>query len=153
MFRGEYHNIVDGKGRLSIPAKFRETLSSEHEGSLVITRGLDPCLWLYPGDTWKRNEEQLAKLNPFDSKARALVRGFLSCSVECELDKQGRVVLSPVLRKAVGIEREVVVVGLLNRVEIWDRATYLQMNSQAVGSMDALAQVVSDKDDLPDLTL
>jgi len=153
MFRGEYHNIIDEKGRLSIPAKFREQFASEHEGQPVLTRGLDACLWLYPGDTWKRNEEQLSRLNPFDSKARMLVRGFLGSTEECEIDKQGRIVVSPVLRKAAGLGRNVVVVGLLNRIEIWDRDEYEKHRTQALASMDSLAQMLSEKGSAGDFSL
>jgi MraZ protein len=153
MFRGEYHNIIDEKGRLSIPAKFREQFASEHEGAPVVTRGLDACLWLYPGDTWKKNEEQFSRLNPFDARARMLVRGFMGSSEECELDKQGRIVVSPVLRKAAGLGRNVVVVGLLNRIEIWDRDEYEKHRTQAMASMESLAQMLSDKDSATDLSL
>ena len=153
MFRGEYHNLVDDKGRLSIPAKFRELISSQHVGPLVVTLGLDPCLWLYPGDTWKKNEEQLSRLNPFDADARQLVRAFLGSSEECDLDKQGRIVISPVLRRAAGLNRNVVLVGLLNRVEIWDKEKYESYRNQAAGSLESLAQKLSDKGSNPDLTL
>jgi MraZ protein len=153
MFRGEHHNIIDDKGRLSIPAKFREQLTAEHEGLPVLTRGLDNCLWLFPGETWKRNEEQLSHLDPFDANARMLVRVFLGSSVECEIDKQGRIAISPVLRKAAGLDRNVVVVGLLNRIEIWDREKYEQQQVLTNSSFEALAQKVSEKGTLPDLTL
>jgi MraZ protein len=153
MFRGEYHNLIDEKGRLSIPAKFREQFAAEHEGVPVLTRGLDNCLWLYPGETWKRNEEQLSHLNPFDVNARMLVRGFLGSSVECEIDKQGRIAVSPVLRKAVGLDRNVVVVGVLNRIEIWDREKFEQQRMLATGSLESLAQKLSEKGNIPDLTL
>jgi MraZ protein len=153
MFRGEYHNIIDEKGRLSIPAKFREQFTTEHEGVPVLTRGLDNCLYLYPGDTWKKNEEQLSRLNPFDAKSRKLITGFMGSSEECEFDKQGRIAVSPVLRKAANLSRNVAVVGLLNRIEIWDREAYEKYRGEAVASLETLAQMLSDKGGTPELTL
>jgi MraZ protein len=153
MFRGEYHNLIDEKGRLSIPAKFREQLSSEHEGLPVLTRGFDKCLWLYPGDTWKNNEEQLSQLNQLDGNARKLMSAFVSSGMDCEIDKQGRIVVSPVLRKAVGIDRNVTVVGVLNRIEIWDREKFEERRSEAMASLESLAQSLADKGGLPGLKL
>lgn len=154
MFRGEFHNLLDDKGRLSIPAKLRDQIAEVSQpGPLVITLGLDDCLWIYPNDTWKRNEEQLARLSVLDTKSRVFVRAFTASKGESEIDKQGRVVLPPLLRETAKLEREVVLVGALNRIEVWDRDRWKEARTTAAQSMRSIAQDLADRGMLPDLML
>jgi MraZ protein len=154
MFRGEFHNLLDDKSRLSIPSKFRDLLAQAHEpGPLVISVGLDQCLWLYPNDTWKRNEEQLSRLSVLDADAREFVRAFLGLSIECEVDKQGRIVVPQVLRDAACLDRNVVLVGVLNRIEVWDREKWKAAQASSVQNLARLSQKLADKGHLPELTL
>ncbi|GAB2543016.1 division/cell wall cluster transcriptional repressor MraZ [Gracilibacillus alcaliphilus] len=115
MFMGEYQHNIDTKGRIIVPAKFREGLGEQ----FVITRGLDQCLFAYPMDEWRQLEEKLKKLPLTKKDARAFTRFFFSGAVECELDKQGRINIPAPLRKYADIEKECAVIGVSNRVEFW----------------------------------
>ena len=117
MFMGEYNHTIDAKGRLIIPAKFRELLGEE----FVLTKGLDGCLSVYPMDEWKAFEEKLRALPLTNKNARTFSRFFVAGATMCELDKQGRILVPQALREFAGLEKEVVITGNLNKVEIWSR--------------------------------
>lgn len=137
MFRGEFNHTIDAKGRLIIPAKFREKLGEE----FIITKGLDGCLSVYPEEEWKRFEENLTALSLIKKENRQLTRFFVAGASECELDKQGRILVPVPLRKFAELDKEVVLVGMLNRVEIWDKQRYLDSE---VDDMDEVAERMAD---------
>ena len=114
MLLGEYQHSLDEKGRLIIPAKFREDLGE----NFVITRGLDNCLFAYPLVQWKTIEEKVKELPTSQAETRAFVRMFFSGAVEAELDKQGRIIIPQHLREHARIERDVYVIGVSTKVEI-----------------------------------
>lgn len=116
MFFGEYSHKIDDKGRLAIPVKFRSQLGK----GAVVTRGLDSSLFLFPKEEWDKLAERLARLPLGKSGSRALSRLMLAGAMEAELDKQGRIVLPDYLRTYASMEKEVVVAGLYDRVELWD---------------------------------
>ncbi len=145
MFRGIFHNSVDDKGRTSIPARFREQIRDGHETPLVLTLGFDQCLFLYPMDAWKKIEEKLAALDTLNSEVRQFQRTILKATDEVEMDQQGRIVISPVLRKEAGIHKSVVIVGMLHRIEIWDKEKYENYHAQTTQSLELLGQKLSDK--------
>lgn len=120
MFIGEYRHAVDEKGRLAVPAKFRDDLKQ----GAVVTRGIDDCLFLYTKKEWKVLAEKLASLPIGQSKSRAFSRLMLAGAMDVSLDKQGRVILPDYLRKYSGIKKKVAVAGLYNRLEIWDGAKW-----------------------------
>lgn len=120
MFRGRYENTIDQKGRILVPSKFRELLSSNYDEKLIITN-FDECLWAYPFKEWQEIEEKVSKLPQFKPEVRALQRVFISAATECPLDKQGRVLIPPPLREYAAIERDVVFVGMVKRIEIWSK--------------------------------
>ena len=117
MFMGEYQNSIDDKARVIIPAKFRDELGYH----FVMTRGLDHCLFLYSADEWSKFEERLKDLPVADKDARAFIRNFYAGACECELDKQGRICIPENLRKHANISKELVTIGTMNRVEIWEK--------------------------------
>lgn len=117
MFMGEYSHSIDTKGRLIIPTRFREILGDE----FVVTRGLDGCLFVYPNSDWKNLEEKLRTLPLTNSNARKLTRFFLAGATICELDKQGRILLPQTLREFAHLEKDVILTGISNRIEIWDK--------------------------------
>lgn len=117
MFKGTYRHRIDPKGRLPVPAAFRRALPEADKG-LVLT-ALDGCLAAYPLAEWARLEAQLAQLPAFSKPVKALSRLLLSRAVDCELDVQGRILVPPALRAAAALSGEVVVVGVLNRFELW----------------------------------
>lgn len=122
--KGEYQHTLDAKGRLFIPAKLREELGD----SFVVTKGLDECLFLYPMDAWKALEDKIRQL-PM-SKSRNLQRFFLSAAADVTVDKQGRIVVPPVLRSHAKLVHDVTIIGVLDRAEIWDRQKWDEYNGQ-----------------------
>ena len=123
-FKGEYNHTVDAKGRLIVPAKFREALGE----TFVVTKGLDGCLFLYPNEEWAIIETKFRELPLTTKDARKLSRFFFAGAADCEVDKQGRILLPAVLRDFAAIGKEVVLVGVLNRVEIWSKERWLGEN-------------------------
>ena len=120
MFMGEYNHNVDTKGRLIIPAKFRESLGER----FVVTRGLDGCLFVYDNSEWETFEKKLQTMLMGIKDSRNYARFFLAKASEVEVDKQGRILIPQKLREYAGLEKDVVMVGVGNRVEIWNKDTW-----------------------------
>lgn len=137
---GEYQHSIDDKGRLIVPAKFREDLGA----GFVVTRGLDNCLFVYPRSEWETLEAKLKSLPLTSSDARAFVRFFFSGASECELDKQGRILLPGSLRDYAKLLRECVVIGVSNRVEIWAKEIWESYSTDAADSFAAIAEKLTD---------
>lgn len=116
MFIGEYHHSIDDKSRMAIPAKFREDLKR----GAVVTKGLDTCLVIYPQAEWQALADKVSKLPMSQSNSRAFSRFLLSGAMDVDLDKQGRMLLPDYLRQYAKLNRKAIVVGLHNRLEIWD---------------------------------
>ena len=140
MFLGEYQHTIDDKGRIIIPAKFREALGSE----FIITRGLDQCLFVYPKAEWAVLEQKLKSLPLMKSDARAFTRFFFSGATECELDKQGRINIPKNLCEYAKLEKECVVIGVSNRVEIWSKEVWEQYFQQSEQSFNEIAEKLVD---------
>lgn len=117
MFIGEYQHTLDEKGRLALPTKYRANLSS----GAVVTRGLDRCLFLYPRNEWEKLAARLAALPLAQANTRAIARLMLAGAMDVTPDKLGRMLIPEYLREYAGLERSVVLSGLYNRLEIWDR--------------------------------
>lgn len=124
MLMGEFSHSIDAKGRLIIPSKLRENLGEE----FVMTRGLDGCLSIYPMTEWNLFAEKLRSLPLTDDNARQFLRFFVSGATPCELDKQGRVLVPATLREYAGLEKDVILTGMLNRVDIWDKGRWNAKN-------------------------
>ena len=120
MFMGEYNHTIDAKGRLIVPAKFREALGDE----FVVTKGLDGCLFVYSNSEWNAFEEKLRTLPLTNKNARQFTRFFLAGAAACEVDKQGRILLPQVLREFAKLEKDVVLVGVASRIEIWSKEVW-----------------------------
>lgn len=138
MFMGEYNHTVDTKGRLIVPSKFREQLGDE----FVVTKGLDGCLFVYSKSEWENIEEKFRNVPLTTKDARKFARFFFAGAASCEVDKQGRILLPVVLREYAGIEKDVVSVGVFNRVEIWDKDKWQESNSYY--DMDEIAEHMAD---------
>ena len=134
MFMGEYNHTVDAKGRLIVPSKFREQLGDE----FVVTKGLDGCLFVYENTEWKILEEKLKNLPLTNANARKITRFFLAGATLCEVDKQGRILLTAVLREFAKIEKDAVMVGVGNRIEIWSKESWSSAN--VYDDMDEIAE-------------
>jgi MraZ protein len=120
-FKGTYYNSVDHKGRMSIPARFRDMTDSPAGEQYVLARGFEGCLYLYPRESWAQVEEKLASLKTLsDPRARFFVRSLLSNAADTRIDKLGRIMIPQNLLDLAGIKRDVVVRGVLDKIELWD---------------------------------
>lgn len=120
MFMSEYNHTIDAKGRLIIPSKFREILGEE----FVVSKGMDGCLFVYANDDWNAFEQKLTSLPLINKEARQFARFFLAGAAQVELDKQGRILLPAALREFAGLDKDVVLVGVGSRIEIWSKDKY-----------------------------
>ena len=137
MFMGEYNHTIDAKGRLIVPSKFREALGDE----FVVTKGLDGCLFVYDNKEWSAFEEKLKALPLMNKESRKFVRFFLAGAASVEVDKQGRILIPSKLRMAAGLEKEVVFVGVLSKIEIWSKERWEK--NDCYDNMDEVAEHMS----------
>ncbi|MBE3568682.1 MAG: division/cell wall cluster transcriptional repressor MraZ [Bacillales bacterium] len=142
MFMGEYRHSIDAKGRLIIPAKFREDLGE----AFVLTRGLDQCLFGYPLQEWSILEEKLKALPLTKKDARSFTRFFFSGATECELDKQGRINIPSTLLQYAQLEKECVILGVSNRIEIWSKPIWEDYFAKSEESFTEIAENMMDFD-------
>jgi len=140
MFLGEYQHSLDAKGRIIVPSRFREELGEK----FIATKGLDNCLFLYPMDEWKTIEEKLRTLPFTRADVRSFARFFFSGAAELEIDKQGRILLPPNLRDYADIEKELFIIGVGSRVEIWSGEKWAEYNRTAEASYEAIAENLVD---------
>lgn len=136
MFMGEFDHTIDAKGRIIVPSKFREDLGED----FVITSGLDGCLFVYPQKEWQTFSEGLSKL-PGTKEARQLQRYFFAMAAACESDKQGRILIPAKLRESAGLDKDIVFVGVLNKIEIWSKERW--ENNNDYKDMGAIAEHMS----------
>ena len=138
MFMGEYNHTIDAKNRLIIPSKFRETLGDE----FVVTKGLDGCLFVYDNEEWASFEEKLRSLPLTNKDARTFVRFFLAGAASVEVDKQGRILIPSVLREFAALDKEVALVGVGGRIEIWSKERWEETSEY--DDMDDIAEHMSE---------
>jgi MraZ protein len=137
MLLGEYEHTLDDKNRLTLPAKFRQDFSA----GVVVTRGIDGCLFVFTREAWDDFvASRLEGLDPFSKEARQMNRFIFAGATEGELDKQGRVMLPPALIEHAGLDREVVVAGVRDHVEIWGRAAWREQLKEVEGSVELVAE-------------
>lgn len=140
MFIGEFIHAVDVKGRLSMPAKFREDLGE----AFYVTKGLDQCLFVFPKDEWAVFEDKLKALPLTNKNARAFVRMFFAGASECSFDKQGRILIPQSLREHALMDKEAVVIGVGQRIEIWSTTAWEAYNNPDNISYDEIAEHMAD---------
>lgn len=136
MFIGEYQATLDEKGRISIPSKFRSQLKTK----VVVTRGLDNSLFLYNMDEWKKLAEKLASLPISTANSRGFQRLMLAGAMDCDVDKQGRIVLPNYLKQFAKIQKKAVVAGLYNRIEIWSEELWAVYKQQTEAASNSIAE-------------
>lgn len=130
MFRGSFEHSVDTKGRISVPSKFRDLLTERYDGKMVLVMDFDQCLTVYPLEEWEKIEEKIKALPTMQKEVKDFVRFVYSTATECELDKQGRILIPPTLRERARINKNVLLVGIINKIEIWDKAAWGARSSQ-----------------------
>ena len=124
MFMGQYNHTIDTKGRLIVPSKFRERLGDE----FVVSKGMDGCLFVYANEDWSAFEQKLTSLPLINKEARKFARFFLAGASQVEVDKQGRILIASNLREFAGLDKEVVLVGVGSRIEIWSLENWENMD-------------------------
>ena len=140
MFYGEHEHTIDRKGRLIIPSRFREAMKEHYTERLVVTRGLDKCLFLFPEDEWRAQEARFRALSFTKQEARRFNRFYFSGAVELTCDRQGRILVPTYLKEFAGIKRDVMMVGVSNRMEIWDKEAWRKFYGQFKESYEEIAE-------------
>ena len=140
MFIGEYQHSIDPKGRVIIPSKFREGLGER----FIVTKGLDECLFAYSCEEWSNIEAKLKTLPFTDKDVRAFVRFFFAGAAECESDKQGRILIPQNLRDHAGLTKDIYVIGVSSRVELWDKHKWENYSGDENVGADKIAQKMSE---------
>lgn len=140
MLMGEFQHNIDAKGRLIVPSKLREELGEK----FVLTRGLDGCLFGYPMSEWENLEAKLNEMPLAKKDARTFVRFFYSAATECELDKQGRINIPSTLRNHAALTKGCVIIGVSNRIEIWDETRWEDFSAEAEENFDEIAENMID---------
>ena len=140
MLLGEYKHNLDIKGRMAIPAKFREKLAT----GAIITRGLDNCLFLFAKNEWEALAQKLVALPLAQANSRAFVRLMLAGAMDVELDTQGRILVPDYLRKYAGLKKQAIVAGLYNRIEVWDRETWERYKQKTESASEEIAEKLGE---------
>lgn len=136
MFLGEYHHVFDAKNRISLPSKFRKELG----GAVIVTRGLDRCLFVYPKSAWKKEAEKLAQHSTGNAAGRGLSRLMLAGASEADVDSAGRILVPDYLKSFAGLHSKAVVAGVSERVELWDARAWAAYTKQIEKHADEFAE-------------
>lgn len=142
MFSGSFLYSLDSKNRLSIPAKLRKNLQPESKDSFVITQGFEKCLDLYPQDEWQNIAQRLRQLNPFDPDQRKFIRTFLQYATDVEMDTQARIIIPQTHIHLASIEKEVFILGTMDKIELWNPKVYDDYSAGTPGNYEQLAAKV-----------
>ena len=142
MLLGEHEHALDDKNRLTLPARQRDQLGDR----VVVTRGLDGCLYVYAAAEWAKLAERVGTLDPLSREARTMQRFFFASGMEAELDKQGRIVIPANLLQSAGIGRDVTVAGIYDHLEIWDRVAWRDQRQTVEGSAEDVAERLANRD-------
>jgi MraZ protein len=144
-FTGEYSYSIDAKGRVNIPAKFRQCLTEDNNNTFVITRGLDPCIWVYPLVVWQQIETELKQLSSLSAVNRTFIRNTVRYASFTVYDKQGRIQLTPTLINYARLEKEVLIIGMVNKIEIWNPVTLQSVDKQNLEIDPSLYDELAEK--------
>ena len=140
MFYGEHVHTLDKKGRLILPAKFREAANANYVERFFITRGLDNCLFMFPEEEWKAQEAKFKSMPFTKAQSRKFNRLYFSGAQEVVFDKQGRVLLPKYLKDFADIKRDIMVIGVANRIEIWDLHKWKEFYNSERDSFEKIAE-------------
>ena len=144
-FTGEYQYLLDTKGRINIPAKFRQSLSKDNQNTFIATRGQDPCIWIYPLIEWKKIENELRKLSSVSGIHRTFVRQIARSATPSMCDKQGRIMISPSLISYSSLKRETLIIGMINKIEIWNPDILEKVDKNNINNDPNEFNALSDK--------
>ncbi len=144
MFYGEYEHSIDRKGRLILPAKFREAAKAQFIEKFFVTRGLDKCLFMFPEEEWRSQENKFKSMSFTKQQSRTFNRMLFSGAIDVQADKQGRVLLPQYLKDFAQIKRDVVIVGVSNRIEIWSKDKWTEFAENSRQSYEEIAEKLLD---------
>ena len=140
MFYGEYIHTIDRKGRLILPARFREVAKQQFIDKFFVTRGLDTCLFMFSEEEWRSQETKFKSMSFTKQEARVFNRLYFSGAMEIVPDKQGRILLAQYLKDYAGIKRDVIIVGVSNRIEIWSKDIWEEFYKHSQPSFEEIAE-------------
>ncbi len=143
MFYGEYKHSLDEKARLIIPAEFRRLFKENNIKKIFITKGLDSCLFLFLEEEWKKEEERFRKLSFTKEEARRFKRIYFSGASELSLDNQGRILIPSYLKDYAKIKREVIIIGVSSRIEIWSEASWKKFYADSLPRFEKIAEQIN----------
>ncbi len=144
MYYGEYFHSIDRKGRLILPAKFREVSKSNFVEKFYVTRGLDKCLFMFSEEEWRQQEGKFKAMPFTKQESRTFNRLYFSGAVEVVPDRQGRILLPPYLKDFAGIKKDVTIVGVSNRIEIWSREKWHEFYANNQQSFESISEKIMD---------
>ncbi len=145
MFRGRFEHSIDGKGRVSIPAKFREILKREYGSDQLIMTIFDSCLVAYPLAEWQAFEEKLKEFSQLKKEAKSFLRYFYSGAMECAIDDHGRILIPSQFREHADLNKEIVFVGVMNRFEIWNKTGWEEEIKTYKESFDEISESIAER--------
>lgn len=143
MFKGRFYYTIDEKGRIMIPVRFREIIEEEHGGRVVITN-FDKCLVLYPLKEWNELEKKLLSLPSMKKSVTVFLRFVVSSATECQMDRQGRILIPQALREFAKLEKEIVIAGAINKLEIWAKDIWIEEYRKAMEEFDTIREELSN---------
>ena len=149
MFYGEHEHSIDRKGRLIIPSKFREVFKEHYVERFFVTRGLDTCLFVFTEDEWKKQESKFKSLSFTNSQARQFNRLYFSGACEVACDRQGRILIPPYLKEFAKIKRDVIIVGVSDRMEIWSKEYWEEFYRNTKDSFEKIAEKILGNPEAP----
>ena len=138
VFMGTYYNSIDAKNRMIIPSRFRDKM----DGVCILTKGIDSCLEIYSTEEWERLEDKIAKLPESDPAVRSFIRHFFANAAECTFDKQGRIVIPSELIRYAQIQKELVTMGAMRKIEVWSREVWETPDNEGRMDYDAFAEAL-----------
>jgi len=144
VFRGRYEHTIDPKGRLSIPARYREELVARSITTLILSEG-DHCVWAFPLDAWEQLEERLRQHPQLSPERRSVVRVMVASAKECPVDRAGRTLVPPELREFAGLKKDVMIAGALEWFEIWSRERWVDHRQALRGGFDEMTRKLSER--------
>lgn len=144
-FRGRFEYTIDSKGRLNIPSRFREVLLEEYGDEILVLTNFDHCLFAYPLSEWEVIEEKLGELPVIDEAVTSFKRFFYSSAQECSIDKQGRILIPPALRKYAGLDKEVILAGMIRYFELWDSKRFWEVTEMNLEKLKSIKEVLLTK--------
>jgi MraZ protein len=145
VFRGRFEHSIDGKGRVSIPAKFRETLKREYGSDELIVTIFDSCLVAYPFAEWQIFEEKMKDFSQLKKEAKSFLRYFYSGAMECAIDDHGRILIPPQFRDHANLNKEIVFLGVMNRFEIWNKDVWEKEFATYKETFDEISEGIAER--------